>query len=220
MRRSSLILFLTLSAAAAACGSTGAPSVSANTAAKTTIAVAPSNQASTTIAATTSTSVAATTIVAAATTAATTLPAIVEAAPVAEAAIEVDNGPGVGRLQIPKLGVDQRLQDDWALSALDYGPGLMPGSPQPGQTGNVVVAGHRTSHSKPFRYINELADGDEVIFTIRDKRYVYHVTGSLIVQPTDVWITNPTSDATATLFACHPVGSTAQRWVTRLKLAS
>jgi len=33
-----------------------------------------------------------------------------------------------------------------------------------------------------------------------------------------VWITDQTSDATATLFACHPPGSVTQRIVVHLQL--
>ena len=41
----------------------------------------------------------------------------------------------------------------------------------PGQIGNMVIAGHRTSHDKAFRHIDQLVPGDEVIFTT-DRRAV------------------------------------------------
>ena len=62
----------------------------------------------------------------------------------------------------------------------------------PGELGNVVVAGHRTSHNADFRHLDELEPGDEVIFDLDDSEgiptatvgrpdaytgvYVYHVT--------------------------------------------
>ena len=88
----------------------------------------------------------------------------------------------------------------------------------PGKAGNVVVAGHRTSHTKPFRHLEALAPGDEVIFTMPDGRFVYRVVGTEIVTPDRIDITNQTSAKTATLFACHPPGSTKQRIVVHLVL--
>jgi sortase A len=124
----------------------------------------------------------------------------------------------LGRIDIPKLGVSMDLWEGITLNTLDRGPGHWPGTAMPGQPGNVVVAGHRVSHSKPFRNIDKLADGDQVIFTIGGQQTVYVVTGSEIVPPTAVNIVDQTPDATATLFACHPPGSTRFRWVTHLKL--
>lgn len=88
----------------------------------------------------------------------------------------------------------------------------------PGQAGNVVVAGHRTTRTKPFRHLDSLAVGDQVIFTMEGSRWVYKVTGSEVVPDTALWITDQTAEPTATLFACHPPGSAKFRWVTRLAL--
>ena len=104
------------------------------------------------------------------------------------------------------------------LTTLDRGPGHWPGTAMPGRAGNVVVAGHRTSHTKPFRRLDALAPGDEVIFTMPDGRFVYRVVGTEIVTPDRIDITNQTSAKTATLFACHPPGSTKQRIVVHLVL--
>ena len=82
----------------------------------------------------------------------------------------------------------------------------------------MVVAGHRTSHSKPFRHLDDLVPGDEVIFNMPYGRFVYRVTSTEIVTPDRVDIVNQTSAKTATLFACHPPGSTQQRIVVHLQL--
>jgi len=88
----------------------------------------------------------------------------------------------------------------------------------PGQPGNVVVAGHRVSHSKPFRHIDDLVEGDVVRFTINGAVFNYVVTGHEIVDPTAIRIVAQTAAATATLFACHPPGSVAERYVVHLAL--
>ena len=61
---------------------------------------------------------------------------------------------------------------------------------------------------------------DGSIFTTAAGRFTYHVTSTQIVTPNDLWITNPTDTPTATLFACHPLGSTAKRIVVSLALAT
>lgn len=119
----------------------------------------------------------------------------------------------VGRIVIPRIGVDMTMYEGIRLSTLDYGPGHWPGTAMPGQVGNVVVAGHRTSKHKVFRNIDQLEPGDEIIFEDAAGTHVYHVRATEIVTPDAMWIVDPTDTPTVTLFACHPPGSTAKRIV-------
>ena len=119
----------------------------------------------------------------------------------------------LGRLLIPKIGVDMPLYEGIRLSTLDLGPGHWPGTAMPGEVGNVVVGGHRTSKHRVFRHLDDLVAGDQIIFQDANGEHVYIVNRVEIVNPTDVWIINPTDTPTATLFACHPPGSTRQRIV-------
>jgi sortase A len=124
----------------------------------------------------------------------------------------------LGTLEIPKLGVTQPLLEGITLNTLDLGPGHWPGTAMPGDLGNAVVAGHRTSHGKVFRDIDQLVAGDEVVLTTDDGRFVYLVEEIVIVQPDALYIIEQTREHTATLFACHPPGSTRQRIVAHLTL--
>jgi sortase A len=132
----------------------------------------------------------------------------------------VDPTHMVGKIEIPKIGVDENLFEGIALSTLDKGPGHWPGTAMPGQPGNVVIAGHRVSHSKPFRHIDDLVEGDQVKFTVNGTEFTYVVTGREIVDPTAIRIVDQTPQPTATLFACHPPGSVAERYVVHLALQS
>ncbi len=125
----------------------------------------------------------------------------------------------VGTIEIPRIGVTKSMYEGITLTTLDHGPGHWPGTAMPGQQGNVVVAGHRVSHDKPFRNIDQLEPGDDVIFTTDDGRFVYKVTGTEVVYPDAMWIVDQTADYTATLFACTPPGSTRQRIVIHLAYA-
>ncbi len=124
----------------------------------------------------------------------------------------------LGRLQIPKLGVDQPLQRGITLTAVNRGPGWWPGTAMPGQLGNVVVAGHRTTFSKPFNRLDELVPGDKVLFVMPEATYTYEVRGLIVVTPEHIGIAAQSYAHTATLFACHPKGSAAQRIVAKLRL--
>jgi sortase A len=125
----------------------------------------------------------------------------------------------LGGISIPKLGVDVPLYEGIRLTTLDKGPGHWPGTAMPGHDGNAVVAAHRTSHGAPFRYIDTLVPGDEVFFDTEIGQTRYLVTATEIVPPSALWIVDQTEDATATLFACHPPGSVAERIVVHLELA-
>lgn len=126
----------------------------------------------------------------------------------------------LGSIRIPKIGVDAPLLEGITLTTLDRGPGHWPGTAMPGALGNAVVAGHRTSHGRVFRNIDQLTQGDEVIFTTADGEFRYLVDRISIVQPDAMYIIAQTPERTATLFACHPPGSTRQRIVAHLVLAA
>jgi sortase A len=124
----------------------------------------------------------------------------------------------VGTLEIPRTGLRVPFYEGIRLSTLDRGPGHWPGTAMPGDAGNVVLAGHRTSHHAEFRRLDELAPGDEVIMHTPAGRFVYRVASTEIVSPEAVWIADQTPDRTATLFACHPPGSVRERIVVRMEL--
>ena len=119
----------------------------------------------------------------------------------------------VGEIQIPRIGLVHPIFEGVTLTVIDHGPGHWPGSAVPGQLGNAVFAGHRVTHTHPFRNVDQLAPGDEIQFVMPDGTYTYRMTQQQIVTPNDTWIVNPTPNATVTLFACHPPGSAAHRIV-------
>ena len=117
----------------------------------------------------------------------------------------------IGELVIPALLLTQTMYRGVTLPTLDKGVGYWPGTAMPGRVGNVVLGGHRVSKQKPFRNIDLLVPGDEIYLTTDEGTFVYAVTGTQIIEPTDTWIINQSESATLTLFACHPPHSTKQR---------
>ncbi|MFI8446198.1 class E sortase [Streptomyces erythrochromogenes] len=89
-------------------------------------------------------------------------------------------------LRIPRLGlVVPVAQGIDKRAVLDKGyVGQYPGTAGPGAQGNFALAGHRNTHGEPFRYVNRLRAGDELIVDVRGRRYTY-VVGRILSETTE-----------------------------------
>lgn len=122
----------------------------------------------------------------------------------------------LGRISIPAIGLDEELHVGMTLTAIDRGPSHWPGTALPGELGNMVVAGHRTTYSQPFLDLDLVEAGDEMVVETTDgERHVYRATHSEVVPEDALWIADQTHAHTATTFACHPKGSARERIVVR-----
>lgn len=126
---------------------------------------------------------------------------------------EVREGEPLGRILIPKIGLDYVLMAGVDRQTLKVGPGHMPWTPVPGQPGNAVVSGHRTTYGAPFFELDLLEPGDTIEVETVIGRHVYAVRESIIVAPTDVWVTDPRPGAWLTLTTCTPRFSARQRLI-------
>jgi sortase A len=132
---------------------------------------------------------------------------------------KVTKGSAETVLYVPRLGKNYHyvVVEGVGTDDLKKGPGHYPGTSLPGQLGNLVVSGHRTTYLAPFNRFDELKPGDPVIFEMADGWYTYQVTGTEIVQPTATWvIDNPFPDKRAvgrsfTFTTCNPKYSARQR---------
>jgi sortase A len=187
-----------------ACGDSAASVViPETTAATTSTTVAPTTT-------TTSTTTSTTTTTTSTTTTTVTLPTPV---PPPQDTRSTEPVIELASMSIPAIDLDSMMFEGIRLTTLDLGPGHWPGTAMPGDLGNVVVAGHRTSKHQVFRNLDQLVPGDEIIFEDDNGRHVYLVERTEVVEPTALWIIDQTPESTVTLFACHPPGSTAQRIV-------
>ncbi|MFD3939047.1 class E sortase [Streptomyces sp. NPDC058611] len=107
-------------------------------------------------------------------------------APAPAAGAPAAGGPAYAVLRVPRLGlsvpvargVDKR-------TVLDKGyAGQYPGTAAPGARGNFALAGHRNTHGEPFRYLNRLRPGDELLVDVRGRRYTY-VVGKVLGETTE-----------------------------------
>jgi sortase A len=126
-----------------------------------------------------------------------------------------------GTITLPTIGVEQDLHEGVTLTAIDRGPSHWPGTALPGQLGNVVVAGHRVTHTRPFYDLDRLEPGDPLVFTMSNgATWKYTLVSTEVVTPDAMHIVDQTPAYTATLFACHPKGSARERIVAHFVLAS
>jgi sortase A len=92
--------------------------------------------------------------------------------------------------------------DGW--EQLKKGVGQHLGTADPGDPGNMVLSAHNDIYGELFKDLDQLVPGDEVRVATATREYVYRVTGTEIVEPTDVHVMNPTTRPTITLISCYP----------------
>jgi sortase A len=126
----------------------------------------------------------------------------------------VDVGESFAFLSIPRIGIeDVVVYEGVDRETLKKGPGHMTTTPLPGQPGNAVISGHRTTYGRPFFDFDLLATGDRVELRTEIGTHVYEVREVQIVEPTDVWVTDDRAGGWLTMTTCHPKFSARQRLV-------
>ena len=128
----------------------------------------------------------------------------------------VDEGDAIAVIDIPRIGVTKYVVAGVAPDDLKKGPGHFPSTPQPGHLGNMAIAGHRTTYGEPFRNIDQLELGDEIIVTdIQGRTFTYVVDSQKIVGPSDSYVVATTDPSVArlTLTTCHPEFSASERLI-------
>jgi sortase A len=137
----------------------------------------------------------------------------------------IKTGEGLTRLRIPKLGIDVMVVEGTTPAALEAGAGHYPGTPLPGEAGNVAIAGHRTTYGRPFNRLDELGPRDVVILDTPIGEDRYRAVPAFDGHP-NPWVVGPDDFSVVaqrpghwlTLTTCHPKGSDLHRLVLRLRL--
>jgi sortase A len=127
-------------------------------------------------------------------------------------------GDAVGRIRIPAAGVDWTVVEGVGPGDLRRGAGHMPGTALPGQPGNAVISGHRTTYGAPFYHLDRVAAGDLITVTTVTGTHAYQVVQSMVVQPSETWVTGQWQGSWLTLTTCHPRLSSRQRLVVTARL--
>ncbi|MFC5925535.1 class E sortase [Micromonospora vulcania] len=134
------------------------------------------------------------------------------------------HGKPIAGLYIPKLDKNWVVVEGVTQADIRYAPGHYPTSALPGQVGNFSVAGHRNRAT--FWRLDELDDGDAIVVEGKTDWYVYKVSKTRIVKPTQVEVVaavpgEPGKKATKrmlTLTTCNPKFDNYQRLIIHAEL--
>ena len=89
--------------------------------------------------------------------------------------LHLHRGDPVGRLEVPRLGLNAIVVNGTDHDSLTKGPGRYLGTYMPGEHELVYVAGHRTTYLAPFAHIDSLRLGDQVAALVVVKEIVDEV---------------------------------------------
>lgn len=138
------------------------------------------------------------------------------------AATAPDATPRGNRVIIPAMTLDQPIVEGSNMyRALDQGIWRWPDGSTPDKGSNTVLVGHRFTYTQPkgvFYFLDKLKTGDSVGLVWNGKTYVYRVTGTKVVKPTQVSILDPTTKPTLTMYTCTPLWLPKDRLVITAEL--
>ena len=126
----------------------------------------------------------------------------------------------IGRIEIPRLLLSAVVVEGIGRTALRRAVGHLPGTALPGNTGNVVVAGHRDTF---FRGLKDLKTKDEIQFSTLHGDFTYVVESLTVVEPDNVGSLAQSEDNVLTMVTCYPffyIGAAPKRFVVRARQVS
>jgi sortase A len=129
------------------------------------------------------------------------------------------NSP-VGRIEIPQIGLSAMILEGTDGSTLRLGVGHILGTPLPGESGNVALAGHRDTF---FRDLRNVREQDQIILTTLEGSFHYNVDLVEVVEPGNTSVLRDSGSPTLTLVTCFPfyyVGPAPKRFVVQAHLIS
>lgn len=142
----------------------------------------------------------------------------------------VDGDP-LTRIVIDRIGLSSVVVEGTSAQALRAGAGHYPGTALPGASGNVAIAGHRTTFGQPFNRLDEVGVDDEIRLETPLGVHVYRVVGApaeasgacpngacWVTDPHDWGVVGPLDGPMLTLTTCHPERSARERLILRAQL--
>lgn len=126
-------------------------------------------------------------------------------------------GEPIGRIQIPRIGLQAMIVESTTTDALRRAVGHIEGTALPGDNGNVALAGHRDTF---FRGLRDVRKDDIIRVDTLDGSWAYKVESTEVVEPDDLEVLAASAGPTLTLVTCYPfnyVGAAPHRFVVRAR---
>lgn len=127
-------------------------------------------------------------------------------------------GSAIADLAVPRIQLAAAVLQGTDARTLRRGPGHLENTAYPGEVGNIVIAGHRDSFFWPLRHIRV---NDDIVLDTPRGRFHYQVTSLRVVDPRNLSVIAPTTDAVLTLVTCYPfwvLGHAPARFIVRAQL--
>jgi sortase A len=129
----------------------------------------------------------------------------------------VIEGGSIGEISIPRLGLTAMIAQGDSAAVLQRAVGHLAGTALPGESGNVVLAGHRDTFFRPLKQVRV---GDVISLKTMGGDFEYLVESTAVVPPSAVDVLRPTRAPTLTLITCFPfayVGAAPDRFIVRAR---
>jgi sortase A len=126
-------------------------------------------------------------------------------------------GGVIGEMEVPRLGLKAIFVQGDSPRILRRAVGHIPETALPGESGNVVLSGHRDTFFRPLRNIQL---GDKVEIKTLDGEFEYRVESTEVVSPGDMQVLRASGENTLTLVTCFPfyyVGAAPKRFIVRAR---
>lgn len=122
------------------------------------------------------------------------------------------SSPTLAVLRIASIQLEVPVLNGTDPLTLNRGIGWIRGTTQPGQFGNIGLAGHRDGF---FRRLKDLRVGEHAELVTRDRTDTFVIDNLRVVNPQDVSVLRPGTPS-LTLVTCYPfyfVGGAPQRYI-------
>jgi sortase A len=127
-------------------------------------------------------------------------------------------GEAIGRIRVPRMGVNMIFVNGTDHDSLKKGPGRDLRTFMPGEDRLVYIAGHRTTYLAPFSHIDRMRTGDRVTLEVPYGTFIYTVTHHRIVKSTDLAVLRSPRHEVVELQACHPRFFASHRYIVYARL--
>jgi sortase A len=127
-------------------------------------------------------------------------------------------GDPVGRLRIPRIGLNVIVVQGTDEGSLEKGPGHYEGTALPGAGRLIYIAGHRTTYLAPFAHIDAIRLGDTIRFDVPYGSFTYRVVRHYVVAKDALWVLRNHGREILRLQACHPRFFASHRYIVDAKL--
>ncbi|HEX7593538.1 MAG TPA: sortase, partial [Anaerolineae bacterium] len=108
------------------------------------------------------------------------------------------------RIVIPGINVDWPVVEGDSWEELKQGIGHRVGSANPGERGNLVLSGHDDVYGEPFRDLEKLDVGKDVLVYAGGTSFRYIIKARRVVAPNELSVLVSSKNPIVTLITCTP----------------